>query len=74
LPLVMITPSCPTEGRPRGSDSAPRGAGGEVRGRQRMTTDSWRVRVFVRCAGLWVLGPDHARHAPSKRGEGGLLD
>jgi len=35
-----------------------------------MTTDSWRVRVFVRCAGLWVLGPDHARHAPYKRGEG----
>jgi hypothetical protein len=33
-----------------------------------MTTDSWRERVFVRGAGLWVLGPDHARHAPSKGG------
>jgi hypothetical protein len=35
-----------------------------------MTTDSWRVRVSVRGAGLWVLGPDHARPAPYKRGEG----
>jgi hypothetical protein len=38
-----------------------------------MTTDSWRVRVFVRGVGLLLgLGPDHARHAPykGKRGEG----
>jgi hypothetical protein len=40
----------------------------------RMTTDSWRVRVFVRGAGLWVLGPDHARHALYKRGEGVSVD
>jgi hypothetical protein len=39
-----------------------------------MTTDSWRVRVFVRGAGLWVLGPDHARHAPYKGGEGVSVD
>jgi hypothetical protein len=35
-----------------------------------MTTDSWRVRVFVSGARLVGLGPDHARHAPYKRGEG----
>jgi hypothetical protein len=35
-----------------------------------MTTDSWRVRVFVRGTGLWVLGPDHARRAPYEGGRG----
>jgi hypothetical protein len=33
-----------------------------------MTTDSWRVRVSVGGAGLWVFEPSHARHAPYKRG------
>src|SRR5215210_2360783 len=61
---VPPRPGRASQGRPRGTDSPPRGTGGEVRGRQRMTTDSWRVRVSVRGAGLWVLGPDHARHAP----------
>jgi len=37
-----------------------------------MTTDSWRGRVFVRGAGLWVLEPDHARHAPYREGGGGI--
>jgi hypothetical protein len=35
-----------------------------------VTTDSWRVRVSVRGAGLWVLGPGHTRHAPYREGEG----
>jgi hypothetical protein len=39
-----------------------------------MTTDSWRVRVCARGAGLWVLEPGHARHAPYKGGEGVSVD
>jgi hypothetical protein len=37
-----------------------------------MTTDSWRVRVSVRGAGLPGFGPGHARHAPSCMGLVGM--
>ena len=36
-----------------------------------MTTDSWRVRVFVRGAGLVGLGSGHTRHAPYSEARGG---